>query len=104
MELCSSSEAASRAANQKFPKIVLKQVLHYCVHWTFPLVPIPKEINPVHSIPSYLPEIIFNIITLPASWFPGGLSPFCITLYYLICVFILSIHAIFPSISSFLAR
>jgi hypothetical protein len=68
MELSLSSETASCAANQEFPKMLWNPKVHYRVHKSPPLASILSEFNPVEAISSYLSKIYFNIIYLPTSW------------------------------------
>jgi hypothetical protein len=67
MELSPSSEAASRAAAQEFPNILYNLKVQYRVHRSPPMVPTLSQINPVHTPPSYLSNIYFNIILPPTS-------------------------------------
>jgi hypothetical protein len=60
MELSSSREAANCAATQELPSILWNPEVHYRVHKSPPLLPIRSQIDPVHTIPSYLSKIYFN--------------------------------------------
>jgi hypothetical protein len=47
----------------KFPAFRGTPKVHCCVHNSWPLVPILREMNPIHNFPPYLPKIrFFNII------------------------------------------
>jgi hypothetical protein len=78
METRPSWEAASRSATRKFPKILWNPKVHYCVHKSHSLVPTLSQINPVHTTPSYLSKIHFNInppsvrLVLSSGLFPSG--------------------------------
>jgi hypothetical protein len=63
-ELSPSWEAANCAATQELPSILWNSKVHHRV----PMVPILSQINPVHTIPSYLSKIHFNIAHPPTSW------------------------------------
>jgi hypothetical protein len=68
-------KAASCAATQELPKILWNPKVHYRVHKNTSGVPILSQINPVLTTPSYLSEILFNIIRPPTSGLHSGLFP-----------------------------
>jgi hypothetical protein len=74
MELSPSWEAASCAASQEFPNILRNPNIHYRIHKSPPLVPILSQMNPIHTVLSYLCKIHFNIIHyyLPSGLLPSG--------------------------------
>jgi hypothetical protein len=68
LELTSSCEAANCAATQELSSILRNPTVHYHVHKSPPLVRILSQINPIHTVPSYLSKIHFNIAHRPTSW------------------------------------
>jgi hypothetical protein len=68
MELSPSSEAASCAATQELPSILWNPKVHYHVHKSPPLGPILSHVYSVHSTPSYLSKIHFNIVHPHTPW------------------------------------
>jgi hypothetical protein len=67
MEVSPFREAASCAAAEELPNILLNPKVHYRVHKIPLLVSILSHIKPNHTAPSYLSKIHFNIIHRPTS-------------------------------------
>jgi hypothetical protein len=75
MELSPSWEAAYCAAAQELPSILGNPEVHYRVHKSSPLVPILSQIDPIHTIPSYLSKIHLILSTHLRLGLPSGLVP-----------------------------
>jgi hypothetical protein len=92
-ELSPSWGTADCAAIQELPSTSWNPKVQYRVHKRPPLVPILSHINPIHTIPSYLSKIHFNIVHPSTSWlFQSALSlwlshqyPICILLLHHSC-------------------
>jgi hypothetical protein len=67
-ELSPSWEAANCAATHELHRILWRPKVHYLVHKNPSLVPILSQINPIYTIPSYLPKIHFNMVYTPTFW------------------------------------
>jgi hypothetical protein len=86
MELNPSWEAANCAATQELPSILWNQKVHHHVHKSPPLVPVLSQIDPVHTIPSYLSKIYFNTVHPHVSWISLVVSFLLASHQYLICI------------------
>jgi hypothetical protein len=75
MELTPSWEAANCAATRELPSILWNPEVHHRVHIRPSPVPILSQIDPIHTTPSYLSKIHFNIVHPSTSWSPSGLLP-----------------------------
>jgi hypothetical protein len=67
MGLSPPSEAANCAATQEFPSILWNPKVHYLVLKSPPLVPNLRQIDPVHTTPTYFSKAHFNIVQPPKS-------------------------------------
>jgi len=64
MEQCPSSESSTHSASQEIPRLLWNPKVHYRFHNGKPLVPVLKQMNPVHNFQSYFPKTHSNIIYL----------------------------------------
>jgi hypothetical protein len=51
--------------------------IHYYVHKSLPLNPIPRQTNSIHKLTHYFFKVHFNIIILPKILFVLYISPMC---------------------------
>jgi hypothetical protein len=72
MELSPSWEATNCAPTQEFLSILWNPKVHLHVHKSPPLVPILSQINPIHTILSYLRSILILSTHLCLGLFPSG--------------------------------
>jgi hypothetical protein len=69
VELSPSREAANCADTEKLPRLLWNPKVHNRIHKSPPLVSILSQIDSVHTTPSYLCKIHFNIVHPPTSWY-----------------------------------
>jgi hypothetical protein len=94
MELSRSWEAANCAATQELPSVLWNP--KYRVHKSHLLVHILSQINPIHTTPSYLSQIHFNIVHSHTSWSSQWPLSFWNSHQYPICIPLLPIRATYP--------
>jgi hypothetical protein len=65
MELSPSWEGANCAATKETPSILWNPKVQYRFHKSTSLLRILSQFNPIHTIPSYICKIHFNIVRAP---------------------------------------
>jgi hypothetical protein len=68
MELSPSWKAANCATTRELLSILWNPEFHHRVHKSPPSAPILSQIDPIHTIPSYLSKIHFYIVHPSTSW------------------------------------
>jgi hypothetical protein len=63
----SPSEPNTSTARLKISRTVRRSRVHYCIHRSYPLVPILRQINPIHALPYYFFKIYSNL-RLSSKW------------------------------------
>jgi hypothetical protein len=97
MEPGPSLEATNCAATQELPSSLWNPRVHHRLHKFPPLVPILSQINPIHTIPSYLSKINFNIVYPPTSLSSQWSLSFWLSHHYPICIPLPPIRAKCPA-------
>jgi hypothetical protein len=82
----SPREVVNCAATRELPSILWNPKVHYRVHKRPPLAPILSQIDLVHTTPSYLSMIHFNIVHLPMSWASQWPLTFWLSHQYPTCI------------------
>jgi hypothetical protein len=62
-------------SHSRTSRVLWNPKVHYRVHKSSPLVPILSQIDPIHTIPSYLSKNHFNMVTHLRLGLPSGLFP-----------------------------
>jgi hypothetical protein len=85
LTLTHGAEPFLRSCQFELPSVLWNPNVHYGVHKRPPPVPIPSQIDPIPTIPSYLSKIHFNIVHPPTSWSSQWSLSFWISHLYPIC-------------------
>jgi len=64
-ELSPSWEHISHSSSQEIFRFLWNPKLQYCAHKSLSLIPILRQLNPVHNFPPYFPTVHSNIIFPP---------------------------------------
>jgi hypothetical protein len=95
MKLSPSRGNINWAATQELPSISWNPKVQYHIHKS-PSLPILSPINPIHTIPSYLSKIHFNITHSPTSWSYQWSLSFWLSHQYPICISLPPFRSMFP--------
>jgi hypothetical protein len=79
--------ASNCTATQELPNILRNPKVQYRTHKRSSLIPILSQIIPIHTIPSCLPKIRFDIVHPPTSCSSHWHLYFWFSQQYLICIF-----------------
>jgi hypothetical protein len=59
------------SASQEITSLLWNPMVHYCVHKSLPPMPIPSQMNPIHTLQPYFLKIHLHLY-LPSGLFPSG--------------------------------